>query len=361
MVNQKSVQPKKVVYVVESLAGGVINSMREASSCLVESGADVFLIHSIRKDTPDNYSEFFDPRVNLIHLQMSISNLLNVLKGIRDLRKILIEISPDVVHLQSSIAGALGRLAKLTHHSDARFFYSPRGFAFLSGGRARKSFFYILESFLSLISCSIVACSKSEFDLAKKLNDSVFLVENCRAFDYRVGERQARSKLIVGTAGRVAQQKNPALFAAIADRFSGSDLVEFKWIGAGDSKFELILNDSDVVITGWLDGDSVIKEIGELDIYIQTASYEGMPLAVIEAQLLGIPCVVMNVVGSRDVVSHGVTGFVADDIDSVVGFIDQLVSDKVLRETIGNNAKNFSEYRFSRERLARDLMSLYAL
>jgi glycosyltransferase involved in cell wall biosynthesis len=45
---------------------------------------------------------------------------------------------------------------------------------------------------------------------------------------------------------------------------------------------------------------------------ILPSRYEGLPIVVVEAMLCGRPCIVTDVMGSAELLEHGVTGFVAE-------------------------------------------------
>lgn len=353
----------KIVYVVESLAGGVINSIRIASESILDRGVDFFVINSIREDTPSEYIKLFDKRVRFYTVDMTIG--LGVFFAAIKIRKIINKISPQVVHLHSSIAGGLGRLLIPFVSSGIRFFYSPRGFSFLQKRGVKSRLYYLAEIVLSFTNCKIIACSQSELSLALKMKADSILIENARPVDLFSDYKKVNDPsmpVVVATVGRVKVQKNPLLFSSLADQILlGNKNVSFLWVGSGDLHFEEILSKSDVKLTGWVDECVVKKYLDQIDIYVQTASYEGMPLSVIEAQLSGIPCVVMDVVGSRDVVVHNVTGFVAKNENELFYYVDLLISDVDLRRKLGAQAFESSKYRFSINRLGNDLSNLYNL
>lgn len=53
----------------------------------------------------------------------------------------------------------------------------------------------------------------------------------------------------------------------------------------------------------------VLEDIADAALYLTAARWEGLPLAVLEAMSLGIPVVASNVVGNRDAVAVGITGY----------------------------------------------------
>jgi glycosyltransferase involved in cell wall biosynthesis len=98
--------------------------------------------------------------------------------------------------------------------------------------------------------------------------------------------------------------------------------------------------------------------MSELDIYVQTSRWEGMPVALIEAQVAGIPAVVTDVVGNRDVVVHGVTGFVGSD-EEIPGYLEQLRGDRKLREEMGAAARELAVAKFSMDTIFHRWLNTY--
>ena len=60
---------KKVVYVVESFAAGVYTFLTELCNSIVED-YEVLLIYSLRKETPQNFKNDFNPKIKFIQIDM---------------------------------------------------------------------------------------------------------------------------------------------------------------------------------------------------------------------------------------------------------------------------------------------------
>lgn len=353
----------RVLQVVESFGAGVLNSTRMTCKCLVDAGLEVIVIHSIRDDTPPNVYTLFDERVRFIDIPMRGKKGIESLRAVFFLSGLFRQYAPEVVHLQSSIAGGVGRLAMLLSKQKSKFFYSPRGFSFLSNKNiiVRKLLFFT-EWALARLGGRIVACSKAELDYARIFDSTACLIENARpnlsSFkDWSL----VTDKVVIGSMGRAVSQKRPELFAKLCALVNEKHNCEFVWIGSGDSYFESVLKESGVNITGWIPADDAPDYIKKLDIYVQTSLYEGLPLSVIEAQIAGVPCVVTDVVGNRDVIEHGETGFVGGDIDSLLQYVELLVDDVALRAAMGAEARKRALSRFSVQRFQTQLLECYGL
>lgn len=353
--------PYRVFQVVESFGGGVFQSVRQICNNLPRELFDVYLVYSLRRETPSNWESLIKEDVKRIYLPMvrEISPLKD-LRSLFGLIKLLKDYDPHIIHLHSSKAGFLGRLSALLLGKKV-VFYSPRGFSFLmkdASAWKRKLFFY-LEKLASLFGGVILACSCGELLEAKKLTRRVELLNN--AVDLKeIDEVPAYSfdegRLRVAIVGRVTYARAPWLFKSIASKMASSS-VEFLWIGGGELEGEL--KGSPVRVLGWLNRREALSYLKGIDIYLQTSLWEGMPIAVLEAMACGKPVVATDVVGNRDVVLHGETGFIARDEDEMIFFLKRLLEDEELRVKMGRSGRRRVEKEFSVEVMMDRLVYLY--
>jgi len=88
--------------------------------------------------------------------------------------------------------------------------------------------------------------------------------------------------------------------------------------------------------------------------YLSTSKWEGLPLAVLEAMAHGLPVVATDVVGNRDAVSSGKTGFLypEGDAKSAAASLLFLSEDVELRTSIGKRARKFVSEEHDVQRMA---------
>jgi len=357
----------KVLHFVEAFGGGVFASVTQTCNALAQRGHHVILVCSPRSEAPKDWRVHLSPEVKVYELKMQreISPFLDILALIK-LIKVLNNEAPDVVHLHSSKSGVIGRIAHLFLLKRHKLFYSPRGLPFIQTdiSNVKKVMFKFIEQCAHLLGGTIVACSDSEKKLVKEniSNQRVVVIENSvdlsKLPPLRV-DRLRKSITRIGIVGRITTARNPQQFARVALQFADNPNVNFVWIGGGDPLQEAALIDSGVEVTGWLSREEALEAMLTLDIYMQTSLWEGMPVAVIEAQCLGIPCVVTDVVGNRDIILHNVTGMIANSEKGLVLGCKQLVEDYELRLRFGKSAFSLARERFSVSRMLSELEDLY--
>lgn len=101
-----------------------------------------------------------------------------------------------------------------------------------------------------------------------------------------------------------------------------------------------------------------ILEMG--DAFILSSFREGLPLTVLEAMACGLPVVGSDVVGIRDVVVNGETGYLVDfDSSDLKEALQRLYSDRALREKMGKRGRERVEAEFSLDRFVEDTLGVY--
>lgn len=95
--------------------------------------------------------------------------------------------------------------------------------------------------------------------------------------------------------------------------------------------------------------------------YISTSRWEGLPLAVLEAQAEGLPCLLTDVVGNRDAVEDNVSGWLypLDDVQAAVTRICRLMDDATLWRRMSEAAHARAARLFSVERMAARVAECY--
>lgn len=352
----------RIVQVIESTATGTLAMVRLISNQFAKENHEVHVIYSVRIDTPSNLLEQFESTIKLHHVQMSGRSLPAILK---ELRSKLKTIKPDVVHLHSSYAGFLGRIASVGILSSTRFFYSPHCISFMRKdiSQIKRLCFIALEKLACLKRCIYIACSESErIEINKYVGSKVLLIEN--AVDNKILDKKYQANInqvhrpCVVTVGGIRKQKNPTLFAELAKALTGDD-IEFIWIGDGDSELKNKLISAGVTVTGWLSREQVADRLANSKLYLSTALWEGMPVSIIEAMACGLPVVASKCAGNIDVIQHGNTGLLFSDVLDGLIAIRKVLADQFLAQTFYVNAIADVKTRFSESRFFSELSAAY--
>ena len=360
---------KTILHVTEALGGGLAYSVSQLAQLQAREGWNVVLIHSVRPETPppDLLDKLFPVPIQRIKVALvtPVSPWQDFL-GVLRLAKIFRNLGPDVIHLHSSKGGVLGRTAALITGLQDRVYYSPRGFSFLRQdvSLSKRRAYQWFEKIAARFGGTLVACSASEAELGLKAvgHRRVILVENSIQLEnIRRAVRRSGDRVRVMTAGFINYAKAPWRFRDVAVSLE-NEPADFVWVGDGQLRAELLVDGklpANLTVSGWKKRQEVLEELALSDIFVLFSMWEGMPLALIEAQATGLPVVVSNVVGCRDVVRDGVTGFVCTTMDEIVEKVRMLIVDENLREKMGESARAMAVERFSAERMHREMLAVY--
>lgn len=323
-------------------------------------------------------------------------SLINDFKVFIEIRKIIRDFKPDIVHTHASKSGALGRLAAISM-SVPIILHTFHGHVFHSFfGKLKTQIYIQIERYLAKKSSAIIAISNlqknelaNDFDICELDKISVIpLGFDLEKFQMNLPENRIifrnefsldNDEIAIGIIGRLTSIKNHKLFinsiATISSRISKK--IKVFIIGDGEDKLALLnyadeLNlktstleskDNSALIhfTSWR--SDMPKVYAGLDIVALSSLNEGTPVTLIEAQASNKPVVSTDVGGVKDIVEEGVTGLLCNSKD-LVGFSNHLfnlIENDELRISMGDSGYQNVAAKFSYKRLVSDMESLYNL
>jgi glycosyltransferase involved in cell wall biosynthesis len=353
-------QKTKIVHISETFVSGVYTYIRQLTDfCSKDDKFQSFVIYSGERSETNNdlIKKEFSPNVEFKSINMSRE--ISPLKDLKSLIKIIIEIrkiKPEVIHVHSSKAGVLGRIARL-FYPKAKLFYTPHGYSFIrediSGNK--KQVYYLLEKVITKIfGGTIIACGDYEFTKAEGLGKAE-LIRNGVDIDFVSKHTKPfnNQKFTIGTSGKIYIPKNPELFNKLALKLPN---YQFVWIGDGELKDKL--NAENIIITGWKSSNETLKLVNEFDVFLSTSSWEGLPFNIIEAMALSKPIVSSNINGNKPTVIKSENGFLCDNIEDYVHTF-KILEDKSIREQFGKRSFQIADELFDMNKNFNQLIALY--
>lgn len=308
-----------VLHVIEATIGGTRRHVVDACRGLLRRGVRVSLVASalreprFRDDLRQLASEGVEVReLPMVRAIRPASDLPQTL----ELRRILRELRPDIVHTHSSKAGAIGRLASWSCGVGARV-HTPHTFAFLFGAMfspMSRSLFRAVEKELARKTDRFLAVSDDEASTFRSAGfvpeDKLRVVPNgvdpalfrsappLPRSELGVPER-APLLLVVGLLN-VAKGQDLAIEALATPALQAAHLL---LAGSGETETELRSLASKLGVAprvhflGWR--DDVPRLLRTADVLLLPSRWEGMPYIVLEAMSAGIPVAATRVDGAR--------------------------------------------------------------
>lgn len=352
----------QITHIVESTGGGVLSMLRLLVNGQAAQGHEVTVIYSRRFSTPADLQSKFSDKVTLVEIDMLTS--LGRLCAIPRLAALVKQHNAEAVFLHSSFAGFLGRLAMLLN-KRTRVFYIPHGISLLRRdiGPFKQQAFTWLEKFAALRRTTILACSESEKSIIETWLGSkdCLVVENAVTSGHTrpAPEPVANREQLVINIARITAAKNPDRFAAIAQATAKvAPHIRFVWVGDGEIPYRRTLQRANVEITGWLSAPDVRGWLDRAGLLLSTSDWEGMPVALMEAQLAGTPVLASRCSGNVDLIKDEVTGWLYEDEKDAVRILITLLDDLTATEDVVRTTRERALQRYSPERYLSDISML---
>ena len=163
---------------------------------------------------------------------------------------------------------------------------------------------------------------------------------------------------LVGNVARLAPQKGHATLVEAARLVPGA---RFAIVGDGELRAELERRAEGLPVQLLGARDDVPDLLASFDVFAFPSLYEGLCVAVIEAQAAGVPVVATPVGGIRETVVDGETGLLVPprDPEALAAAIRRLLDDPALARRLAEEARRRVRERFSERRMVEETLRLY--
>ena len=300
-------------------------------------------------------------------------NLINDFKASLNLRRIILQVNPDVIHTHTFKAGLLvrlqrnkleellGRKIKFIHTFHGHLFDDPQ----FKGIKA-------------------IIISSVERHLAKRSDQLVTVGVNVKKDLEQRGIRAKKSTVSISPAvkplkliskssalkklkikntprirvlwmARVTGVKNPMRALRVATALPELD---FYLAGGGDLLPNIKKSaPKNMKVLGWQEASEILPIA---DLVLSTSENEGKPIALIESQLAYLPVIATDVGSVSEVVINNKTGIICNKDDAqLIAAVKKLAGDKRLTASYGRAAKLHASHKFSLKNFTQAHKKLY--
>jgi glycosyltransferase involved in cell wall biosynthesis len=301
------------------------------------------------------------PFYPLRHLRREVQPFRDVLALI-ELVRLFRRYRPDVLHVNSSKAGILGRLAAVIARVPTRIF-TVHGWAYSVEKGPLRRVYLVLERLLARATSLVICVSHDDLrlGLAKKTCVPERSTVIWNAVDVEAAPKATHSseQPVIVSVGRLqAPQKDfRTLIRALALLPEGS--FRALVVGEGPDLDQLVRETSDLGVHNAVEflghrGD-VPEVLASADVFVLATTYESLPMSIIEAMAAGLPVVATATGGVPELVAEGETGLLVPprDPEALAAALSRLVGSRDLRLAMGQRG-------LARARLHFDLRRFYA-
>jgi glycosyltransferase EpsD len=268
-----------------------------------------------------------------------------------------------LIHCHTPMGGVITRFsASRARNKGTKILYTAHGFHFFKGAPLINWFlYYPVEKWLSKYTDCIITINEEDYGYAKskgfkskdvRLIDGVGVDlhkfnpikdEDKKALREKYGYRQDDFILIY--VGELIYRKHQDYFFDIMDLMKNK-IPRLRLLLVGNGS--LMRSYADTVkkrdLDQYISFLGYRKDVPALmalsDVAVSSSRQEGLPVNIMEAMATGLPLVVSNCRGNRDLVRHHVNGFIfdLDDPEEFSSDIEQLFESEELRKKISANS-----------------------
>src|SRR5437762_4156752 len=159
-------------------------------------------------------------------------------------------------------------------------------------------------------------------------------------FFQRFGSRDGQVRLLY--VGRISREKDLDFLAAAYRRLRDEGLpLQLFVVGHGPYSDEFAKSLPEASFTGYLTGKELATAYASADIFVFPSTTDTFGNAIIEAQASGVPVVVSDSGGPKELVQHNENGLItkSHDLDDFTNAVRALVVDPAWRKDMGNRAR----------------------
>ncbi len=320
----------------------------------------------------------------------SLQREINIKKdkqAYQEIRAIIREFKPDIVHTHASKSGAIGRLAAFKENVPV-VVHTFHGHVFHSYfGKLKTLFYKIVERYLAKKSSAIITISNLQqnelvnlhkvvpenkakvvnlgFDLSK-FQDNQELKRLSFVNEYKIKE----DEVCIGIIGRLTDIKNHAMFFDVISEVIGltTKPIRVFIIGGGEldvdlkqkaKEIEAVNKKTIFTFTSWI--KDVDIPLARLDVVCLTSHNEGTPVSLIEAQAANVVVMSTNVGGVKDIVDENKTAFIIENF-SVKEYVKKLlilIENEKKRKLMSQNGWDYVKDKFHYTRLCTNVEKIY--
>jgi glycosyltransferase involved in cell wall biosynthesis len=317
----------------------------------------------------------------LEHSTRSMS-LLSDVRAASETFRLFRELRPDIVHTHNPKPGIYGRVAGRLARVPVVVNTVHGLYAQPTDPLPRRAIVYGLERFAAAFSHAELVQNSEDLRLLKRLrvpSRRLYSLGNGIDLERFVPNPAARSAVraelglddeavVLGAVGRLVSEKGyPELFEAAATVTAAHDTALFLVAGPHEP------DKADAMTSAQMDSaaDAGVRFLGHrsdvealypaFDIYVLASHREGFPRSAMEAAASGLPLVVTDIRGCREVVDDGVNGLLVpvNDPAALAEALNALVTDSDLRRRLAAGSITKAARSFDQQNVIDTTLAVY--
>lgn len=319
----------------------------------------------------------FDVGINRSVLKKDNLDAYKVIKRIMDKENYAL------IHCHSPIGGVMARLAARSHRkTGTKVVYTAHGFHFFNGASYKNWLvFYPIEKGLACYTDRLLTINEEDYQTSQTKNFKAGKIEWINGIGIDTGRFAKPSEetkdrlrkeygfaeddfILIYVAELNANKHQDLLIDMMGKLVKTVPKAKLLLVGRGDyqqlytEQVEQANLENHIHLLGYR--EDVEKLMALADMAVSASRREGLPVNVMEAMASGLPAVVTDCRGNRELVKDGQNGFVVDS-DDAAGFaaaVEKIYHSKTIQKAFGEASLNMITP-YSKEQVNRQMRRIY--
>lgn len=291
-------------------------------------------------------------------------------KAVKQIKEILQQEQPVLVHCHSSKAGIIGRIAAHICHISTVF--TAHGWAFTDGVNPLKRKIYaFIENLVGYWTDRIICVSEYDRRLGMSYlsahKGKMLTIHNCIqdlpdcVRDWKKNPVGEVIKIIV-VARFSPPKKNIQILHLLREMLDKGLKLSVTFVGDGPQlalakkEARKLKLENEAVFLG--SRTDVCNLMPEFDLFLLLSNWEGFPISILEAMRAGLPVIASDVGGVNEAVTEK-TGIVIKNDGELIKIIKIFVSEKRMFEDLGVSGRNLYLNQFTSQVMMRQINDVY--
>lgn len=308
--------------------------------------------------TPDGHEPFHYKDLKKVCNSVIILNRNNYFRRFIQWIQLIKKGHYDIIHSHMDVASVPYLLIALLYGIKIRI--TQCHITTLPSTISRNGLKSLLKPLLRLLTTHKYACGLEAgkclwgkdyfYIMHNAINIEIFKYNHERAINIKKIYLIPDNILVIGTVGRLTEQKNPFFLLDIIEALSKTIKFLFLWLGDGNMKNIIIEEIKKRQLGNFIMMAGNQANVGDwlsaMDVFILPSLYEGLPIVGVEAQCSGLKCLFSNEVTSEIGISKKCCFLPISDTSSWIGnickFNAEIDTDRTSIEEIENSVYNIN-------------------
>lgn len=303
----------------------------------------------------DSDQETYGIRIHSVCISRSPFSPKNI-QAYKQVKEIVSRNKIEYIHCNTPVGGVIGRLL---NKKVKKVIYEAHGFHFYKGAPIKNwLLYYPIEKILARRTAAIITINQDDYEFAQKhLKSKIYYVpgvgielgqwKNYRDIREKFGINDREFVILV--VGRLEKNKNCETIISAVSKVSDVKLV---FCGDGEDRKMLEEKASKLSIGErvlFLGNRTDMSDIYHMaDCFVMASFREGLSRSIMEAMACGLPCLVTDIRGNRDLIDKDFL-FKPIDVDGLAEKIERISKSEELRNKMkARNLEKIKEFSFDR-------------